>query len=67
MILFLIDLLTGSVMYYIGEDGSEKRAVLYTPVEKQKAFDEFHVLHKSGEHLGMCLILHSCQTITHVL
>ncbi|XP_037789691.1 uncharacterized protein LOC119585133 [Penaeus monodon] len=41
----------GSVMYYIGEDGSEKRAVLYTPVEKQKAFDEFHVLHKSGEHL----------------
>lgn len=54
-------------MYYIGEDGSEKRAVLYTPVEKQKAFDEFHVLHKSGEHLGMCLILHSCQTITHVL
>lgn len=42
-------------MYYIGEDGSEKRVVLYTTVEKQKAFDEFHVLCKSGEHLGMCL------------
>ncbi|XP_042855676.1 uncharacterized protein LOC122242456 [Penaeus japonicus] len=41
----------GSVMYYIGEDGSEKRIVLYTTVEKQKAFDEFHVLCKSGEHL----------------
>lgn len=41
----------GSFMYYIGEDGREKRVVLYTPVEKQKAFDEFHVVHKSGEHL----------------
>lgn len=39
-------------MYYIGRDGSEKRIVLYTKEEKQKAFEECHILEKSGEHLG---------------
>lgn len=40
------------MMYYVGKDGSEKRLVLYTNEEKNKAFEECHVLHKSGEHCG---------------
>nr|XP_045610012.1 uncharacterized protein LOC123765466 isoform X1 [Procambarus clarkii]XP_045610013.1 uncharacterized protein LOC123765466 isoform X1 [Procambarus clarkii]XP_045610014.1 uncharacterized protein LOC123765466 isoform X1 [Procambarus clarkii]XP_045610015.1 uncharacterized protein LOC123765466 isoform X1 [Procambarus clarkii]XP_045610017.1 uncharacterized protein LOC123765466 isoform X1 [Procambarus clarkii]XP_045610018.1 uncharacterized protein LOC123765466 isoform X1 [Procambarus clarkii] len=37
-------------MYYIGKDGSEKRAVLYTEDEKYMAFEKSHILRKSGDH-----------------
>ncbi|XP_063604943.1 uncharacterized protein LOC134780253 isoform X2 [Penaeus indicus] len=46
------------MMYYVGKDGSEKRLVLYTNEEKNKAFEECHVLHKSGEHCGRTKTLH---------
>lgn len=45
-------LLEGKTMYYIGKTGSEKRVVLYTNEEKNKAFDECHIITKTGEHCG---------------
>lgn len=50
-------------MYYIGKTGAEHRIVLYTSEEKNKAFDECHVVEKSGDHCGkfmyICTIVNS--------
>lgn len=45
-------LMEDKTMYYIGKTGSEKRIVLYTNEEKNKAFEECHVIAKTGEHCG---------------
>ncbi|KAK4318917.1 hypothetical protein Pmani_010108 [Petrolisthes manimaculis] len=42
----------GKAMYYIGKMGDEKRLVLYTNEEKNKVFEECHILGKTGEHCG---------------
>lgn len=39
-------------LYYIGKAGNERRLVLYTNEEKNKAFEECHVIAKTGEHCG---------------
>ncbi|KAG7155728.1 Gypsy retrotransposon integrase-like protein 1-like 6, partial [Homarus americanus] len=45
-------------MYYIGKDGCEKRIVLYTDEQKQKVFDEYHIL-KSREHYDSAQTLYN--------
>ncbi|XP_071513213.1 uncharacterized protein [Panulirus ornatus] len=45
-------MIEGKTLYYIGKDGNERRLVLYTNEEKNKAFEECHVIAKTGEHCG---------------
>ncbi|XP_042205270.1 uncharacterized protein LOC121854646 isoform X3 [Homarus americanus] len=50
--------LEDKLMYYIGKDGCEKRIVLYTDEQKQKVFDEYHIL-KSREHYDSAQTLYN--------
>ncbi|XP_076065403.1 uncharacterized protein LOC143039374 isoform X3 [Oratosquilla oratoria] len=45
-------MLEDSHMFYVGNEGKEKRLVLYTAEERSKAFDECHVMPVMGEHCG---------------
>ncbi|XP_069939301.1 uncharacterized protein [Cherax quadricarinatus] len=46
-------------MFYVGKDNSEKRIVLFTKEDKQKAFEECHILKKSGEHFDCTLTVYN--------
>ncbi|KAK8394841.1 hypothetical protein O3P69_005958 [Scylla paramamosain] len=41
-----------NILYYISKSQREMRRVLYTNEEKNKAFEECHIMPKTGEHCG---------------
>ncbi|MPC17915.1 Gypsy retrotransposon integrase-like protein 1 [Portunus trituberculatus] len=45
-------IIENSTLYYISKNQSEMRRVLYTNEEKNKAFEECHIIPKTGEHCG---------------